>query len=154
MPALADVVTSTDRVRRSVIVRAGPDTATPAIGRLSPGDIATLEDEVPGWYLVRLVDGTSGYVSKAWTRPDTRAPAPSSNAVGTGPYRVHVIDVGTRLSIFVGVLDSRSSTTVESRTILPTAPTIAFSPIFGWSGRTLRRSITSCSVMRTRMMSS
>ncbi|WP_161785653.1 MBL fold metallo-hydrolase [Sphingopyxis sp. LC81] len=95
--AQADDVTPSERVSSAVLVRKGPSTDTAILARLRPGDSASIVGEVPGWYEIELVDGTRGYVSKAWTV-----------AVGDGGatlagkrYRVHIIDVGTGLAVFV-----------------------------------------------------
>ncbi len=95
--AAQEAVTPSDRVRRNVVVRAEPTTASPALDRLVPGDQAELEDEVAGWYRIRLPDGREGFVSKAWTVLVEAAEAPAGPG---GAYRVHVIDVGTGLAIF------------------------------------------------------
>lgn len=94
--AAQDAVTPSDRVRRNVVVRTEPTTASPALDRLLPGDQVELQDEVPGWYRIRLPNGQEGFVSKAWTVPVDTDALPGPN----GPYRVHVIDVGTGLAIF------------------------------------------------------
>lgn len=88
------------RVTTAVIVRQGPRTDTAIQARLRPGETAEVIDEVPGWYHVRLRDGTEGYVSKAWTEAAQQA-APGEALVQPANYKVHVIDVGTGLAIFV-----------------------------------------------------
>lgn len=94
----ASDVKPSERVRRSVVVRLGPTTSSAAVGRLDPGEAATLEDERPGWYLVSLTDGTRGYVSKSWTVVvEERKSTPTADE----EVRVHVIDVGTGLAVFV-----------------------------------------------------
>lgn len=97
--ANASQVIPTDRVDTAVLVRQGPSTATPIVARLKPGQSAEVLDEVPGWYHVRLPDGTEGYVSKAWTRQTSGGQV---ETLGTGSsYKIHVIDVGTGLAVFV-----------------------------------------------------
>ena len=98
VPALAQPqITPSDRVKRNVVVRPSP-AATTVAGRLRPGEVAELLSEVPGWYQVRLSDGTVGFVSKTWTIVrDDGQPQP---LVG-GLLKVHVIDVGTGLATFV-----------------------------------------------------
>lgn len=98
-PAWADDVVPSARVSTAVLVRAEPSTDTTILGRLRPGDRAELVAQVSGWYQVRLPDGTVGYVSKIWTNlvPDSG----SGEALTASQYRVHVIDVGTGLSVFV-----------------------------------------------------
>ena len=97
--AYASQVVPTDRVESAVLVRQGPNTATPIVARLKPGQSAEVLDEVPGWYHVRLPDGTEGYVSKAWTREAGGGQVESLTS-GTS-YKIHVIDVGTGLAVFV-----------------------------------------------------
>lgn len=98
-PAWADDVVPSARVSSAVLVREAPSTDTAILGRLRPGDQADLIAEVSGWYQVRLPDGTIGYVSKAWTAlvPDSG----SDEALVGNQYKVHVIDVGTGLAVFV-----------------------------------------------------
>ena len=97
--AYASQVVPTDRVETAVLVRQGPNTSTPIIARLKPGQSAEVLDEVPGWYHVRLPDGVKGYVSKAWTREATGGVVES--LVAGASYKIHVIDVGTGLAVFV-----------------------------------------------------
>jgi competence protein ComEC len=97
-PAAADDVTPSARVSSAVLVRTGPSTDTAILARLRPGDSATLVGEVSGWYIVELTDGRRGYVSKAWTLLRT---APDAEALAANKFKVHVIDVGTGLAIFV-----------------------------------------------------
>lgn len=97
-PAAAQDVRPSDRVVRNVVVRAEPTTRSTAIAALPPGQSAELEAEVPGWYRVRLQNGLSGYVSKSWTVLDQGTPPPPS---GAGQFKLHVIDVGTGLALFV-----------------------------------------------------
>lgn len=98
-PAWATDVTPSARVRRAVIIRAEPDTGSAALGRLVPGQRLVLEEELPGWYRVRLPGGGSGFVSKAWTVLSDDGGEP---LVATAEEaRVHVIDVGTGLAVFI-----------------------------------------------------
>lgn len=99
VPAAADDVTPSARVSSAVLVRQGPSTDTAILARLRPGDTATIVGEVSGWYQVELPDGTRGYVSKAWTVVIGQA-SPGEPLVAA-PYKVHVIDVGTGLAVFV-----------------------------------------------------
>ncbi len=98
LPALADDVAPNARVSSAVLVRAGPSTDTAVLARLRPGDSATLVGDVSGWYIVELPGGTRGYVSKAWTI--VRA-GDSDAATAPGRHKIHVIDVGTGLAVFV-----------------------------------------------------
>lgn len=93
-------VKPTERVTTAVIVRQGPNTTTAVLSRLRPGEVAEVLDEVPGWYHVRLADGTDGYVSKTWTDEVPEAGAGEA-LVQPSSYKVHVIDVGTGLAVFV-----------------------------------------------------
>src|SRR3546814_648836 len=93
----AEDVVPSSRVSSAVLVREGPSTATAILGRLRPGDTARIVGEESGWYQVELPDGTRGYVSKAWTLVVGRSGEPLIGA----HYKVHVIDVGTGLAVFV-----------------------------------------------------
>lgn len=85
------------RVVRWVNVRETSATVAAVIARLSPGETAELVDVGPGWYEVRLPDGRIGYVSRGWvTLVDT-----TPSLAATGVYRIHLIDVGTGLGVFV-----------------------------------------------------
>ena len=98
-PALAvPEVTPSERVRRNVVVRAGPDGNAEPIGALFPGDEVELIGDAPGWHQVQLDDGRTGFVSKAWSviRDDAEAVA-----AAPGPLKLHVIDIGTGLAVFV-----------------------------------------------------
>jgi beta-lactamase superfamily II metal-dependent hydrolase len=96
--AVADDVVPSDRVSSAVLVRGGASTDTAILARLRPGDSAKLVGEVSGWYVVELENGTRGYVSKAWTV--IRAES-GTDSLAAGEHRVHVIDVGTGLAVFV-----------------------------------------------------
>lgn len=99
-PALAvPQVTPSDRVKHNVVVRSSPATSAPKIEGLEPGEDALLDGEVPGWYRIRLSDGRIGFVSKAWTIVIDSAGFPES--LVTPPLKVHVIDVGTGLAVFI-----------------------------------------------------
>jgi len=99
-PAVAvPQVTPSERVKRTVVVRADPTTSSTALDGLEPGEDVLLDGEVSGWYRIRLPDGRIGYVSKAWTVV-VDAGTPMA-AVAGGPLKVHVIDVGTGLAVFI-----------------------------------------------------
>lgn len=95
--AAAPQATPSERVRRNVVVRDAPNGSAQPIEALGRGETLEVVGEVPGWYRVQLPDGRIGYVSKAWTIVREEAVA----AAGTGPFRMHVIDVGTGLAVFV-----------------------------------------------------
>lgn len=97
--AWASDVTPSTRVKRSVVVRSDPATSSAAVGALARGDRATLRGERLGWYRVTLPNGTTGYVSKAWTAVVDEPEA--LVATVAGEVRAHVIDVGTGLAVFV-----------------------------------------------------
>ncbi len=88
-----------ERVQSAVNVRAEPTTSSAVLDRLRPGENLEYLGEVPFWYRVRLEDGRAGYVSKAWT--DLLEAAAAAAAL----YRVHAIDLGTGLAIFVEAPD-------------------------------------------------
>lgn len=94
----AEDVAPSERVTSAVLVRAEPNTRSAILARLTPGDSAELIGDVPGWYRVRLAGGATGYVSKAWT---VRLDQPAALVAVAATYRVHVIDVGTGLAVFV-----------------------------------------------------
>ena len=100
MPASATDVAPSQRVTRAVMVRSEPDAGSPAIWRLAPGETLVLEGSLPGWYRVRLADGRTGFVSKAWTVVVEAGPA-TLGGTQVGETKVHVIDVGTGLAVFV-----------------------------------------------------
>lgn len=101
----AEEVTPSARVVRSVVVRANPTTAARALAALRPGQSLPLIGQVPGWYRVDLGEGRTGYVSKAWTRETPEGPrlvAEGLRQSGAGDvYRIHVVDVGTGLAVFL-----------------------------------------------------
>src|SRR3546814_7960557 len=97
--AAADDIVPSARVSSAVLVREGPSTDTAILGRLRPDDSARLVGEVSGWYRIELPDGTQGYVSKAWTL--VIGGTPPGEALTGAPYKLHVLDVGTRPAIFV-----------------------------------------------------
>jgi beta-lactamase superfamily II metal-dependent hydrolase len=99
-PAVAaPEVAPSERVRRNVVIRASPDGDAARLGRLMPGEHLALEGETAGWYQVRLPDGQVGFVSKAWTVIIGTGSQPLTE--GAQRYRVHVIDVGTGLAVFI-----------------------------------------------------
>lgn len=54
----ADVVPS-ERVTRNVVVRAAPTTQSQALDALDPGEALPFDADLPGWYRVRLPDGSA-----------------------------------------------------------------------------------------------
>jgi len=89
-------VTPSPRVTRNVVVRAAPSTTTLPLARLLPGETLPLISDEPDWYRVGLPDGREGFVSKGWTD------LAGAQLLAAGKsFKVHVIDVGTGLAIFV-----------------------------------------------------
>ena len=98
VPVIAEDIAPSARVSSAVLVREGPSTNTAIIARLRPGETATLINEISGWYFIQLADGTRGYVSKAWTIIKVGS---SDQPLITGSHKIHVIDVGSGLAVFV-----------------------------------------------------
>lgn len=97
-----DTVTPTDAVVRRVNVREAPSTGTtPVLGSLAPGERATLLDDVPGWYRVRLSSGIEGYVSRHWVRIEA-APTPTAGV----PFTLHMVDVANGDAIVLDLGDA------------------------------------------------
>jgi hypothetical protein len=77
-----------DAVTSSVSVRKSPSTTSALLNKLTPGNVASLLDDVPNWYHVQLKDQpTAGYVSKRWTQtspcPSTSSTAPAGSPTGS-----------------------------------------------------------------------
>src|SRR5262245_34602161 len=72
-PALADDVVPTGAVRSRVVVREGPGAGSRDVGGLRPGERAEYLGAAPGWRRVRLEDGTTGFVSEAFTQVRAQA---------------------------------------------------------------------------------
>ena len=93
--AAATDIQASDRVVRWVNVREAASSGTATIDRLEPGEKAELIEVLPAWYLIRLPDGRTGYVSRGWTvRSDELADFQPL-------YFLHLIDVGTGLAVFI-----------------------------------------------------
>ncbi|QNP45638.1 SH3 domain-containing protein [Sphingomonas sediminicola] len=86
-----------DRVSRNVVIRSAPSRASPAVGALTRGESLKVIRETARWRQVRMSDGSTGYVSKAWT---IVVGGPAITALGS-PTKLHMIDVGTGLALFV-----------------------------------------------------
>jgi beta-lactamase superfamily II metal-dependent hydrolase len=84
-----DRVVPTDRVGRSITIRKAPDPQSPSVGQLSKGESGALLGSVPRWYQVELEDGTTGFVSKSFSRIERglRARRPEE-------LRIHFLGVG------------------------------------------------------------
>jgi competence protein ComEC len=131
---LADTVTPTARAVHGVVVRARASVDSDRVGALSPGESAELIETTGAWRKVQLGNGTTGFVSSAWTEvelatgltqgPETAPTHPPNLPAPHGPgtltfrpvstvamvphaapgehaYRIHLIDVGTGLSVLV-----------------------------------------------------
>lgn len=97
--AFAASLAPSSRVSSAVLIREAPSTNSTILGRLRPGDNAEVVGDVSGWYQIQLPDGTKGFVSKAWTVVSGEIGIVDGLLGNT--YKVHVIDVGTGLAIFV-----------------------------------------------------
>ncbi|WP_426692918.1 SH3 domain-containing protein [Sphingomonas sediminicola] len=91
------LVAPSDRVSRNVVIRSAPSRASPAVGALTRGESLKVIRETARWRQVRMSDGSTGYVSKAWT---IVVGGPAITALGS-PTKLHMIDVGTGLALFV-----------------------------------------------------
>lgn len=94
--ALADKIGPAPSVTTRVVVRAGASAGTADVGSLRPGEQADLLGSMSGWYHVRLLGGTEGFVAKRWTVVISSASLSSS-----GSFTIDVVDVGTGLGILV-----------------------------------------------------
>jgi beta-lactamase superfamily II metal-dependent hydrolase len=101
-PLLADDLL----VQRNVTVRESPVRGSEPVDYVAPGDRLDLlepDERRNGYYRVRLPDGREGWVYYTFVRrvadEDDAVAAPGAPAPGT--YRIHSIDVGTGLAIFV-----------------------------------------------------
>jgi competence protein ComEC len=86
--AASPQVTPSERVVNAVNVREEPTVASPILGELRPGEKAELVVSVPHWHRARLLDGTEGFVSKAWTDIVEEHAGPLQ-------FQIHFLDVGT-----------------------------------------------------------
>jgi hypothetical protein len=78
LAAAADSVVPTERVRSRVVVRERSARRSGDLGSLRPGERAEWLGSAGPWHLVRLGDGTRGFVSAAWTRVIAEAPVASA----------------------------------------------------------------------------
>jgi hypothetical protein len=77
-PALADSVVPSAAVQSRVIVREGPRASSRDVGSLRPQEHAAYLGAAPGWRRVRLADGTTGFVSEAFTEIAVAPPEPEA----------------------------------------------------------------------------
>jgi hypothetical protein len=78
MAAAADVVVPSERVDSRVVVREHSTRESRDVGSLRPGERAAWLGKLGPWHLVRLEDGTRGYVSASWTQVIAEAPVSSA----------------------------------------------------------------------------
>jgi beta-lactamase superfamily II metal-dependent hydrolase len=101
-PVYADTVTPTADVLTRVVVRASASSQSAAIGSLRPGEDLELVGSVPYWHEVRLPNGSTGFVSKRWTRVISAGVPPAGPPPTTAPtFTIDVVDVGTGLAVLV-----------------------------------------------------
>src|SRR5262245_25469471 len=84
-PALADAVVPIAAVRTRVIVRERPEAASRDLGSLRPRERAEYLGAAPGWRRVRLADGTTGFVSEAFTEVLALAASAEAEPVARPP---------------------------------------------------------------------
>ncbi len=95
-PALAqEVVVPSENVTSFVHIRAQPTSASDSKGQLRPGQSLPFVRNVPRWREVSLPDGTTGFVSKAWTRVVAAPSAPAPAVAGANVLRVHFLSIGS-----------------------------------------------------------
>jgi hypothetical protein len=62
---IADVVRPSDRVVNGVNIRSQPNSQSPSLGLLIPGEELPYLGSVPRWNIVRTTGGQNAYVSKS-----------------------------------------------------------------------------------------
>lgn len=87
--AAQELVAASSRVTNFVHIRNAPD-GSGEIGELRPGESLPLVADVPRWYEVRLADGSTGFVSKAWTTIVRGLAARQEDDL-----RIHFLNIGT-----------------------------------------------------------
>ena len=68
IPALADQVVPSDRVKRGVTIRSEATSNSANLGRLNVGESLPWVRNVPRWREVQVSADQTGFVSKSWTR--------------------------------------------------------------------------------------
>jgi hypothetical protein len=96
--ALADTVVPSDEVHSRLLVRAGAGPGGSQVGSLRPSEHAAYLETRDGWHQVRLADGTSGFVSAAWSRI---VPEPGTPAAETAQLRMERPGMGDSVRRFV-----------------------------------------------------
>src|SRR5262245_45095682 len=143
-PALADEVVPTAAVRTRVIVRERPEASSRDVGSLRPRERAEYLGAAPGWRRVRLADGTTGFVSEAFT--EVRALAAGAEKAPATPPAPPPASVWSRLGSSLGFSPQRRSsvdTEVRDpqladgvyRNLDPDLPIAGFARLAGSSGR-------------------
>ena len=81
--AQSDWVTPSERVRDGISIRQGPSSSSAYLGQLDIGERLEYLSSVLYWYEVRLANGQSAFVSKAWSTivPDAEAPNRSPRTI-------------------------------------------------------------------------
>src|SRR5918994_2953547 len=85
-----ETVVPSDRVTTFVHIRSAPSASSDERGRLEIGESLPLVQSVPRWYEVRLPDGSTGFVSKAWTTVTHPLTARAEDEL-----RIHFLNIGT-----------------------------------------------------------
>ena len=103
-------ITPTTDVSSNVVLRAEASTTSTALARLQPNEQLPVFGEIPNWLRVTLPTGQEAFVSKRWTHvtdcqriPDATIESTIGTPASTTAdvFEIHLIDVGTGLSIFV-----------------------------------------------------
>lgn len=94
-------VKPTASVTRSVTVRAKAVAGSAPLSRLRPGESLPFVEAGSHWYKVRLPDGRLGFVAKTWTELSGGSASTTTLAVGSDVYKIHAVDVGTGLAVFI-----------------------------------------------------
>jgi hypothetical protein len=142
-PALADSVVPSAAVHSRVIVREGPLASSRDVGSLRPRESAEYLGAAPGWRRVRLADGTTGFVSEAFTEI---AAAPPESASQGGSLEPRPPSFWRRIGATLGIgpaatprveIEIRDPRLPEGvyRHLDPTLPLAGFARLAGAGGR-------------------
>src|SRR5262245_13946291 len=106
----ADAVVPSAKVRTRVVVRERPEPGSRDVGSLRPRERAEYLGAAPGWRRVRLGDGTTGFVSEAFTRVE-------ASPEGTEPEATAPSAPSTwrRLGIALGLARARPAVEIDVR---------------------------------------
>lgn len=94
-PSLAEQIVPSDRVVSSLNVREEPAVEGAIVGKLFPNQSAEYLESVPYWYHVKLEDGVTGYVSKAWAELVVR-PQNTDRLVRIGSWNIKKLGHGSK----------------------------------------------------------